>query len=72
VIEEWAYILVHQTRLANTAVAQDDDLWMAVSLPSCSFHDRVSGAYLEQDLLPGSHCASKLWEAGVRGTSYTT
>lgn len=55
------YILVHQTGLADTAVAKDDDLQSSrdVSLCGAKRGTVSNGAHLEQDLLPGRHCCER-------------
>jgi len=48
-----AYILVHQAGLANTAIAEDDDLQRSATLTDwlvVRFYP-----YLQQDLLPRRH-----------------
>lgn len=57
---EVSYILVHQAGLADTTVTEDDDLpTLAGNRPL------IPSTYLEENLLPGSHCVYRVGVSGV-------
>ena len=55
---DFAYILVHQTGLADTAVAEDDDLFERLMSESWDLKTSRSASFLphlKKDLLPRRH-----------------
>ena len=68
---EITYILVHQTRLANTTIAEDDNLESQMLGPNAFQNgDRHnSWRYLQKDLLFGRHDGGWKWMPSTEAKS---